>query len=451
MPGLRLSTIALAISTCLGGCAATTTTNKVAIDYNRVFAKSRDEVLVTNILRAAAREPMQFSTMGTVTGAVRNNGSITIPFTNLIGGTGGLTISPSTTLNDGINPVVNIVPLGDKDFAEGILKPVPIQMVTYFLGEGWDPQLIMMMAVGAIQCSPDRIVRNSGAPPSDPGSHYDDFAKLFNVRQVSTRKIDGKYFATIRMSGKDSMSYIKDGVGDDYHVDSVTPVSGDPNTVDVKIMEAQRTEIVGLDVDRFCRDIAAEDAATGETVTPAPTVAQADGTPSAPQARGKGPPQGQAAQQQAAVHEVRQEGRISVADSNAKVILRSVESMLYYLGQTHRYRNEADPGWPWYLRQRRYYDRQQQKFVDTTEKITMLNIVRSGSVPIASDVYMRTTFDGVNYYIPRAQEPPSSTPCSGQQCDRTLSTLSFLTALISLQTNPSSVSSATPVVNVGPR
>src|SRR5436309_8974651 len=111
MRGLRFAATVLAFGTCLTGCAATTTTNKVAVDYNRIFASSRDEVLVNNILRASAREPLQFSTMGTVTGGVRNSGSITIPFTNLIGGKEGLTISPSGTLNDGINPAVTIVPL----------------------------------------------------------------------------------------------------------------------------------------------------------------------------------------------------------------------------------------------------------------------------------------------------------------------------------------------------
>ena len=68
--------IVIAVFTSLEACAATTPTSKVAVDYDRIFAKAQNEVLVTNILRASEREPLQFSTMGSVTGGVRNTGAM---------------------------------------------------------------------------------------------------------------------------------------------------------------------------------------------------------------------------------------------------------------------------------------------------------------------------------------------------------------------------------------
>src|SRR5205823_1224423 len=104
------------------------------VGYNGIFAKSRDEVLVTNILRASAREPLQFSTMGTVTGGVSPTGQVELPFSHIFAKDG-----LKLTLKDEINPAVTIVPLADKDFTASILNPVSLSTMNYFLNQGWDP------------------------------------------------------------------------------------------------------------------------------------------------------------------------------------------------------------------------------------------------------------------------------------------------------------------------
>ncbi|MEA3052898.1 MAG: hypothetical protein QOG72_1801, partial [Sphingomonadales bacterium] len=68
--------IGLPLVATLGGCALSQATPKIALDYNRDFADSRNEMLLLNVLRAAAREPLQFSTMGTVQGTVGNGSSL---------------------------------------------------------------------------------------------------------------------------------------------------------------------------------------------------------------------------------------------------------------------------------------------------------------------------------------------------------------------------------------
>src|SRR5687768_13340817 len=144
---LNRGIIALSAAVLLGGCALQQSNPKIAIDYNRDFAKSRNEMLLLNVLRAAAREPLQFSTMGGVTGSVGNTASLKLPFTNLIGG-GSDVLSPELTLGDAINPSITINPLGSKEFAAGILRPMGTDTIQLFMHNGWDPEFLLPLIVG---------------------------------------------------------------------------------------------------------------------------------------------------------------------------------------------------------------------------------------------------------------------------------------------------------------
>lgn len=410
----------LAFGTFLGGCAASTTTSKVAVDYNRIFAKSRDEVLVTNILRASAREPLHFSTMGAVQGGVRNSGTITLGLTNLLGGGDAAEFGPTVAINDGINPTVNINPLDNKDFAEGILKPVSLEVVNYFVAEGWDPEFLLTALVGGIVCANGDVIPNRGVPWEDaPQPHYRDFVDMFSAAEgrpivVSTEKA----IAKMRMPTKDAATLMKEGVGAGRKLKAEPVLDRQGNLtdkVDVTITDDPQLKLANLQTDRIC----------GERERARPLAATLN-NPSLSAIEGR----------------------------SSKIMLRSVESLIYFLGETHRSRRPAgtcsgpddvDP-WPYYVRKRPY--------AAAPEKLSLFRLERScsgGAMP--TPTFLRTQFNDSGYYILRAPEAPGQRYVCGNEfsryCDRTLSTLSFLSALIALQTNPSSITSATPVVNVG--
>lgn len=424
----------LAFGTALSGCAATTTTSKVAVDYNRIFAKSRDEVLVTNILRASAREPLQFSTMGVVTGGVRNSGSLTIPLTNLIGGTTGLTISPSATLNDSINPNVNILPLGDKEFTAGILRPVTPETIDFFLRQGWDPEFVLMLTVGGVICPNGGTVLNRGVP--DPGidkslvdSHFDDFTSMFSSAPRFPIKANGEPVITkIRMPAKDALVLFKDGVGKGRKIAGVETVEVKgrrTESVELSISKAPESVLTGLDTSSVCAGVKPRNEA--EAVGPIEKVEITDEN---------GKPQGHA-------------------------VLRSVESMIYFLGETHRYRTttgrdcleaSATDSWPFYKRVRKRANGE-----EVPQHITFLKLEKScGKAPALSSTFLRTRFNGADYFIPTTREAIPSNSVSlclkddvAAECDRTLSTLGFLNELVALQISESSIASATPVIAIG--
>jgi hypothetical protein len=446
MRSCAVTAAVLAFGTSLTGCAATTTTNKVAVDYNRFFARSRDEVLVTNILRASAREPLQFSTMGTVTGGVRNSGAITIPFTNLIGGTSGLTISPSATLNDSINPNITIVPLGDKEFTEGILKPVSLDTLNYFFNQGWDPEMILPLVVGGIICKTGeerKLILNRGIRHKDGAlivdSSYDKFIKLFATAPRLPIKSKGEgTSAVIRLPTKDGIALLKDGIKD-RKIDAIVPVMGADGVptaeVLVTVVKPAGSEIrIGEDPSEICKQPGAP---VGRPADDDPGIA-----PLRYPLEETAPP--------AAIAQAKSIGRHrrvpAPADKAAPkleafAVLRSVESIIYFLGETQRdmWQSEAGCGgsgaWPYYSRYRPETGAQ---------SLIVLRLERACTrLPIAYPAFALTKFNDNYYYVRRAAD--------SDPLDRSLTTLTFLNELIALQVSGSTITSSAPVIAVGAR
>lgn len=418
---MRTSPIAIivsAVSVVLTGCAARTTTSKVAVDYNRVFAKSRDEVLVTNILRASAREPLQFSTMGTVTGGVRNTGSIKLPVPSLIGA-GATILSPEFTMTEGINPNVNIIPLSNKEFTEGILKPISLETLNFFLNQGWDAEFLLTLAVGGVMC-PDGLVPNRG----EPGLRYEQFAAMFSkVPRVPIRVKDKQTFASVRLTAKDALTFVKDGTGKGQKIESITPVltaeGKRTELVDIEMVTVPGLELTGLDPRAICSTNEAGELKRSDNRVEA----------SMSELESAGPFVGLAGQKE------------------SKIMLRSVESIIYFLGETHRARTASmtvcSPKvsrveWPYYRRTRARDGK------DAQEALTFFRLDKAcGHEPVVFRNFMQTRFNDDIYYILRFADV--------DRLDRTLTTLSFLNELIALQTSESSITSATPVVTIGTR
>ena len=401
----------LAIAATLGGCAATTPTSKVAVDYNRIFANARNEVLVTNILRAAAREPLQFSTMGDVTGGVRNTGSLTLSIPSLIG-KGATILSPEFSVNEGINPNVSIVPLSSKEFTEGILRPVTLDEINYFIDQGWDQELILELVVGGIVCPDGTVVFNRGYPKSD--GHYDDFAQMFaSADRFPIQDVDKPNPKVIRLSASDAVAIMKDGVGTSRRVANVVPVmeNGHPTgPVDVTVKSTPQQQLTGLRTTKICS-------------------AETKGTRRGPAAPDKG------------LVEISPVG----GTRQGKVILRSVEAIVYFLGETQSWRwseagacgrSTTDAVWPYYWRIRPVNG------VDQWQQRTLLRVDKAcAKQPVPFRSFVQTHFNDEYYYIRRQSDAGES--------DRSLSTLSLLNELIALQTSESTIAAGAPIIAIG--
>lgn len=404
MRGGVFEAVIAALGMALAGCAATTTTSKVAVDYNRIFASARNEVLVTNILRAADREPLQFSTMGTVTGTVRNSGTIDLPIPSLIG-KGATILSPEITVNEGINPNVSIIPLSSKEFTEGILRPVTLDEVSYFINQGWDPELVLELVVGGVICPNGAVVFNRG-DFGDP--HYEAFADMFAAADRSPIHSVGNPEPTVlRMAASEAVAVMKDGVGSGHSVAGIVPVKdkGQPtDQVEVTIVSSPTSEFTGLDIGRICNGAASSSHAAGPT-----------------------------------------EGLVTISSAAGKklgsVVLRSPEAIIYFLGETQWWRWAAQPccgtklppDWPYYWKSIPGAAPQPRALlrIDKTCRKT----------PVAFRTFVETHFNDCQYYVLRQED-------AGKE-DRSLSTLSLLDELIALQTSQSSIAAGAPIIAIG--
>lgn len=464
MRSWRSAAAILAFGTCLSGCASTMPSDKVAVGYNRIFAKSRDEALLVNILRASAREPLQFSTMGTVTGGVSPTGEVTLPFSNILSKDG-----LKLTLKDEINPAVTIVPLADKDFTTGILNPVSLDTLNYFLNQGWDPELLLTLTVGGVICDngdTKKLVLNRGIPTGG----YEVFKEMFSRSPGLPIQAAGKPDKQVlRLAAKDAVPLFKsDALAGGWKIDSVEPLKsekGEPTgTVDVTLTRAADEQLVGLDPTEVCKLPGATVLTPVESLRGAyPAISNAaaptlDDTANAPAetahpTNAKGPSSKVPAPRPA-------------TRSNPKyyVLLRSVESIIYFLGETQRYRfahtncgptSPTTDNWPDYVRRRPVFaDKLAPTPTEQKQDIIVFRVQRvCGNNPIAPPfrTFVQTNFNGQFYYVLRSSDvdpAPDETPTIEPR-DRTLTTLTFLDELIALQTNPASITSSAPLVTVG--
>ncbi|HEV2866570.1 MAG TPA: hypothetical protein VGX37_08635 [Allosphingosinicella sp.] len=387
MVGLLLRFCCAVLLAAVAGCAAVQSTSDVAVGYNRAFAESRDEVLLLNILRSAAREPLQFSLMGNVQGQVGNTSSIEIPFVNVIAG-GRDIISPRLTIGDAVNPNVTIVPLGAREFATQILTPVSAEQIRLFLHSGWDAEFLLPLLVGGVVCPDGRLLLNSGEYEEDGSTAVNDaFVDFFRRSapqfQITSEPTPGSP-QTFTVADDRAIALLRDGLGPNYIVGTVE--DAEPGTKRITIRPSQRTIISGLQVEGLCAAVRSGQHAR-------PSIAS-----------------------------------VELSASRGRVVLRSVETIIYYLGESHRVRVRSGT-----------LNRRGLVYYSGSGRLLTLFKAEEGPSPVAA---VATRFHGTGYFIPRIDLH------QGEAEDRTLKTLSFLDELIALQTNENTIRSAQPIVAI---
>lgn len=409
---MRLRLIALAMMLVLGGCAITQSTEDIVLDYNKSFAATRNEMLLLNVLRSAAREPMQFSTMGQVQGTIGNGGQLTIPFNNLVGGAN--VISPSLQITDSVNPQVSIIPLASKEFAEGILRPIKTETLQLFMHNGWDPEFLLPLVIGGVICPNGQLLHNSGEYLDEKGSRRanEAFVRFFErtakTMSVSAGHANKPARYSFTLTDKEAMAALKDGVGAGYAVVEVSELGGGQKRFTLESAKAQ--VVSGVDVTSLCSELAGENPSS-DTHRPdysdllgAVEIRNPEPTPLTPCCSGAQARPG-------------------------RLVFRSAAAVIHYLGESHRIRyreNTADRDGLLYVNARG--DRQVLFRADWGLSANR----KAVSVP----------FHGESFHVKAIDLR------RGEGTDRTLKTLSFLDQLIALQTNESAIRGAASIFAV---
>lgn len=147
---------ALALAALSGCVSMKTPMTSFSLDYNRMVADSRNQMVLLNIVRASNREPMHFTAISQVEGSLSIGGSAggDLDFAN------GNPNGPQLSVNGSYSPTFTIVPLNTADFSTGILKPIRPDIVRLFLSQGWRPALLAPLMIESVTCPDGTVVPN---------------------------------------------------------------------------------------------------------------------------------------------------------------------------------------------------------------------------------------------------------------------------------------------------
>jgi hypothetical protein len=124
-----------------------------AIEYNREAEDATLAAMLLNIVRAAQRRPMQFTGLQSVTGTSSTSGSIggadqkahntpyLLPPSNTILSR-AITTSGNASASISGGPTFTVPILDTQEFYQGILTPVPLSVIDFFIQEGFPPELL---------------------------------------------------------------------------------------------------------------------------------------------------------------------------------------------------------------------------------------------------------------------------------------------------------------------
>jgi hypothetical protein len=189
-----LSRLVILAGVALSACSIGDAINHQVYDYYQVNDLASNQIILLNILYARDGAPLHFSELSQIRGqlSVSATASTTFPF-GVIGhatmaprdaGTLGATVSTS--------PSFDIVSLDTKDFTAGVMAPTTPQAVKFFLNEGIDYRMVLLLLASGIRtASSQEMVLNAPNDsrkvciddPHSPGSN----TELTHYRIVLSR------------------------------------------------------------------------------------------------------------------------------------------------------------------------------------------------------------------------------------------------------------------------
>jgi hypothetical protein len=152
----------------LSGCGVVDQFSDRALTYNDQAEMIKEQQFLVNIMRAASREPLQFSDFSQVTGQASASGSaaFSLPIAvvpQTLSRT--YTASPGATVSG--TQSFTIDNLDTQDFYEGILAPIPLSSIDYYMESEYPKALVLTLFVSSIELksisgqAPDIVYENS--------------------------------------------------------------------------------------------------------------------------------------------------------------------------------------------------------------------------------------------------------------------------------------------------
>lgn len=173
---------AVVSSGCIPGRAISTR----AVDYNVAAEQARSEMLLLNVLRARDRKPMVFTGLTRISGSLR--GSAGIGASAQAGPDRAKAQNFSTSVDFSDAPSFDVAVLDSQEFTRGIMTPLRFDILEYFWDQGFNRELLLYLVVERVELrcgGPDAELR---LLENDPTSEtFDDFRAVVAAAADSGR------------------------------------------------------------------------------------------------------------------------------------------------------------------------------------------------------------------------------------------------------------------------
>jgi hypothetical protein len=180
--------VAMVMVTVMSSCSIADRFADHSVEYNLQAETIKNQNLLNNIIRSAYRKPLQFTDITAITGQVSVSGTaaFTIPFG---GPRSNFIFFPDVTLAD--SPIFTTSVLNTQEFYNGILSPIKTQMISYYLSEAFPSRVLLPLLVSEIE---DGGIIYSNEP-SSYSYFYAELERLIlqglTVKPISETKVLG--------------------------------------------------------------------------------------------------------------------------------------------------------------------------------------------------------------------------------------------------------------------
>ena len=153
-PAIRSLRSSIAVVACLAllasaGCVRARAISSRAVDYNVAAEQARSEMLLLNILRARDRKPMVFTGLTRISGSLRQSGGIGAGAA--IGSDAQNLTALSANIDTSDAPTFDVAVLDSQEFTRGIMTPLRFDVVEYFWDQGFNRELLLYLCVERIE------------------------------------------------------------------------------------------------------------------------------------------------------------------------------------------------------------------------------------------------------------------------------------------------------------
>ncbi|MFN8095610.1 MAG: hypothetical protein U0599_25910 [Vicinamibacteria bacterium] len=148
--------LALGTALAASGCVSAAQISQRTVNYNVAVESARNEMLLLNVIRARERRAMVFTGLTRISGSLRKEAQVGIAGTVGQGMPNNAAVAPSFGVSDA--PSFDIAVLDSQEFTRGIMTPITFELVEYFWDQGYPREILLYLGVERVEvdCGQER-------------------------------------------------------------------------------------------------------------------------------------------------------------------------------------------------------------------------------------------------------------------------------------------------------